>query len=53
LKPEGWGSPLVQEKYQEERPVTRDDVNDNDNENNNNNNNNNNNYYYYYYYLYV
>jgi len=23
LKPERWGSPLVQEKYQEERPVTR------------------------------
>jgi len=24
LKPERWGSPLVQEKYQEEMPVTRD-----------------------------
>jgi len=24
LKPERWGSPLVQEKYQEEKPVTRD-----------------------------
>jgi hypothetical protein len=23
LKPERWGSPLVQEKYQEKRPVTR------------------------------
>jgi hypothetical protein len=23
LKPERWGSPLVQEKYQEEKPVTR------------------------------
>jgi len=24
LKPEWWGSPLVQEKYQEEMPVTGD-----------------------------
>jgi hypothetical protein len=24
LKPERWGSLLVQEKYQEEKPVTRD-----------------------------
>jgi len=24
LKPERWGSPLVQEKYQEEMPVTGD-----------------------------
>ena len=23
LKPERWGSPLAQEKYQEEKPVTR------------------------------
>jgi len=35
LRPERWGTPLVQEKYQEEKSVTRD--------NNNNNNNNNNN----------
>ena len=33
LKPEWWGSPLVQEKYQMKRPVAT--------ENNNNNNNNN------------
>jgi hypothetical protein len=38
LKPERWGSLLVQEKCQEEKPVTR-----GDNTNNNNNNNNNNN----------
>jgi len=37
LKPERWGSPLVQEKYREEMPVTGDN-NDNDNNNNNNNN---------------
>jgi len=42
LKPEWWGSPLVQEKYREERLVTRDD-NTNTNNNNNNNNNNSNN----------
>jgi len=35
LKPERWGSPLVQEKYQEEKAC--------DKRNNNNNNNNNNN----------
>jgi len=33
LKTERWGSPLVQEKYREEKPVTRDD-DDNDNNNN-------------------
>jgi hypothetical protein len=27
LKPERWGLALVQEKYQEERPVTRDNNN--------------------------
>ena len=47
LKPEQWGSLLVQEKYQEEKPVTRDinnnnNNNNNDDDNNNNNNNNNN-----------
>jgi hypothetical protein len=26
LKPERWGSPLVQQKYQGERPVTRDNT---------------------------
>jgi len=31
LKPEWWESPLVQEKYQEERPVTRDDNTNNSN----------------------
>ena len=35
LKPERWESPLVQEKYQEEKPVTR-DINNNNNNNNNN-----------------
>jgi len=29
LKPEQWGSPLVQEKYQEEMPVTGDMHNNN------------------------
>jgi len=44
LKPERWGSQLVQEKYQEKRPVTRDDnTNTNNNNYNNNNNSNNNN----------
>jgi hypothetical protein len=41
LKPEGWGSPLVQEKCQGEKACHK-------RQNNNNNNNNNNNYYYYY-----
>jgi hypothetical protein len=41
LKPERWGSPLVQEKYREEMPVTETSVSYN----------NNNNYYYYYYYM--
>jgi len=31
LKPERWGSPLVQEKYQEEMPVTGDIHNNNNN----------------------
>jgi hypothetical protein len=39
LKPERWGSLLVQEKYQEEMPVTRDIHNNNNNNNNNKNNN--------------
>jgi hypothetical protein len=34
LEPERWGSPLVQEKYQEEMPVTKDDDDNNDNNNN-------------------
>jgi len=38
LKPERWRSPLVQEKYREEKPVTR-DIHINNNNNNNNNNN--------------
>jgi hypothetical protein len=38
LKPERWGSPLVQEMYQEEKAC--DKRHDNDNNNNNNNNNN-------------
>jgi hypothetical protein len=38
LKPERWGSPLVQEKYREERPVTidiHDDDDDDDDDDNN------------------
>jgi len=35
LKPERWGSLLVQEKYQEEMPVTGDIHNNNNNNNNN------------------
>jgi hypothetical protein len=45
LKPEHWGSPLVQEKYQEEISVTETSmlyINNNNNNNNKNNNNNNN-----------
>jgi len=38
LKPERWGSLLVQEKYQEEMPVTGDIHNNNNNNNNKNNN---------------
>jgi hypothetical protein len=34
LKPERWGSLLVQEKYQEEMPVTGDIHNNNNNNNN-------------------
>jgi hypothetical protein len=42
LKPERWGSPLVQEKYQEQKPVTRDDnENDDDDDDNDDDNNNN------------
>jgi len=36
LKRERWGSLLVQEKYREEMPVTREDDDDDDNDNNNN-----------------
>jgi len=44
LKPEGWGSPLVQEKYQAEKACDkRHPYNDDKNNKNNNNNNNNNN----------
>jgi hypothetical protein len=35
LKRERWGSLLVQEKYQEEMPVTRYDDDDDNNNNNN------------------
>jgi len=52
LKPEQWGSLLVQEKYQEETPVTETSISYNNNDDDDNNNNNNNNYYYYYYYYY-
>jgi hypothetical protein len=38
LKPERWGSLLVQEEYQEEMPVTRDIHNNNNNNNNPENN---------------
>jgi len=41
LKPERWGSLLVQEKYQEEMPVTGDIHNNNNNNNNNKKNNDN------------
>jgi hypothetical protein len=35
LKPEWWGSPLAQEKYQgRKKPVTRDDDDDDNNNNN-------------------
>jgi len=37
LKPERWGSLLVQEKYQEEMPVTETSISYNNNNNNNNN----------------
>jgi len=44
LKPERWGSPLVQEKYQEEKACDkRHPYNDDDNDDNNKNNN----YYFY------
>jgi hypothetical protein len=44
LKPERWGSPLVQEKYEEEKACDKrnDDDDDDDDDNNNNNINNNN-----------
>jgi len=44
LKPERWGSPLVQEKYREEKacdkrhPYNNDNNDDDDDDNNNNNN---------------
>jgi len=43
LKPERWGSPLVQEKYQEEKACDKRHpyVDDDDDDNNNNNNSNN------------
>jgi hypothetical protein len=37
LKPERWGSPLAQEKYREEMPVTEKSISCNNNNNNNNN----------------
>ena len=37
FKPERWGSLLVQEKYQEEMPVTETSISYNNNNNNNNN----------------
>ena len=43
MKPELWGSPLVQEEYQEEKACDKRHNNDDDNDNNNNNNNFNNN----------
>ena len=36
LKPERWGSPLVQEKYREEMPVIETSISYNNNNNNNN-----------------
>ena len=39
MKPECWGSLLVQEKYKEEMPVTEISISCNNNNNNNNNNN--------------
>jgi hypothetical protein len=45
LKLERWGTPLVQDKYREEKACdTTEDDDDDDNDNNNNNNNNNNTY---------
>jgi sorbitol-specific phosphotransferase system component IIBC len=38
LKPERWGSPLVQEKYQEEKACDKRHPYNNNNNNNNNNN---------------
>ena len=43
FEPERWGSPLIQEKYQEEKTCDKRHPY---------NNNNNNNYYYYYYHYY-
>ena len=37
MKPERWGSLLVQEKYREEMPVTKTSISYNNNNNNNNN----------------
>jgi len=39
LKRERWGSPLVQEKYREEMPVTETSMSYDDDDDNNNNNN--------------
>jgi len=55
LKPERWGSLLVQENYQKEKACDKrhnydnDDDDDDDEDDNNNNNNNNNNVPYCYY----
>ena len=38
LKPEEWGSPLVQEKYQEEKACDKKYDDDDDDDDNNNNN---------------
>ena len=43
LKPERWGSPLVQEKYHEEKPCDKVHNNNNNNNKKKKNNNNNNN----------
>jgi len=37
LKPERWGSPLVQEKYQEEKACDKRHEDDDDDDDNNNN----------------
>jgi len=42
LKPERWGSPLVQEKYHGKKARDKRQHNNNNNNNNNDNNNNNN-----------
>ena len=40
MKPERWGSPLVQEKYQEEKACDKRQQQEEEQHNNNNNNNN-------------